>query len=646
MARNLNYAASGSKCGNGSSLSDANTSTCDTYGRLYDWATAMALPDCGYGTSCASQIGAKHRGICPSGWHIPSDAEWTTLTDYVGGNAGTKLKSSTGWNAYSGVPAGTDEYGFSALPGGYGYSGGGFYGVGNYGYWWSASEGNSSIAYGRSMDYYDEYVLYVNNYESYLYSVRCLKDEGEPAKSSSSKPQVAVSSSSSVRSSGPSVSYEGETYQTVVIGTQTWMARNLNYAASGSKCYDNDPANCATYGRLYNWATAMALPSICNSSSCSSQINAKHRGICPSGWHIPSDAEWTSLVNFAGGSTAGQILKAESGWNDYNGTSGNGANLLGFSALPGGYGNSGGNFYDVGNSGDWWSSTEDPAASAWDRIMRHYDADVGRYNYGKTNLYSVRCLKDEGEPAKSSSSQPQVAVSSSSSAQSSSSVAVSSSSTPPSNSSSSPQTGIIHGTPVTYQGETYQTVVIGTQTWMARNLNYAADSSKCYKDEPANCATYGRLYDWATAMALPSSCNGNSCSSQINAKHRGICPSGWHLPSNDDWDKLVRYVDGTSGTSSPYESPTAGPYLKATSGWNAYDGIPAGTDDFGFSALPGGYGSSGDRFYYVGTNGSWWSASEDVSYLAYGWGMFYYDERVGYGSSSKSILFSVRCVKD
>jgi uncharacterized protein (TIGR02145 family) len=493
---------------------------------------------------------------------------------------------------------------------------------------------------------------------------RCLNGEiqngaegggGEPVKSSSSKPQVAVSSSSSVRSSGPSVSYEGETYQTVVIGTQTWMARNLNYAVSGSKCYDNDPANCQKYGRLYDWATAMALPSNCNESSCSSQINAKHRGICPSGWHIPSTAEWTTLENFVGGSsTAGTKLKATSGW--YN--NGNGTDEFGFSALPGGLGLSDGGFSDVGNYGRWWSASEGISLNAYNRLMYYPSECAGYCNYRESDLYSVRCLKDEGEPAKSSSSQPQVAVSSSSSARSSSSVAISSSSTPPSSSSVAPssssafpssssvavpssssvstQTGVVYGPSVSYEGETYQTVVIGAQTWMARNLNYAADSSVCYNNEPANCATYGRLYDWVTAMALPDSCVSSECPLLINAKHRGICPSGWHIPSNAEWSTLISYVGSNAGTK-----------LKATSGWNSYSGVPAaaGTDSYGFAALPGGFGGSDGDFNYVGNFGSWWNATENGAYYAYIWRMRY-DEDVDSYVDYKDYLLSVRCVQD
>ena len=162
----------------------------------------------------------------------------------------------------------------------------------------------------------------------------------------------------------------------------------------------------------------------------------------------------------------------------------------------------------------------------------------------------------------------------------------------------------------------FRTVTIGTQTWMAENLNCDVAGSKCYNNQTSNCTTYGRLYDWATAMALPSSCNSTSCSGQIQSRHKGICPSGWNIPSNAEWDILYRYADGTSGTESPYDSPTAGRYLKATSGWSSCGPSGSGSsylceDAFGFSALPGGNGYSDGSFNNVGNNGSWWSDSEN-----------------------------------
>jgi uncharacterized protein (TIGR02145 family) len=122
------------------------------------------------------------------------------------------------------------------------------------------------------------------------------------------------------------------------------------------------------------------------------QINAKHRGICPSSWHIPSNAEWQKLVDFAGGDgVAGEKLKAKNGWNN----NGNGTDDFGFSALPGGrYG--GGLFGYTGSTGYWWSSTEINAygnAYVWD--MHNGSLDVFRGSFSKSSsLHSVRCVED------------------------------------------------------------------------------------------------------------------------------------------------------------------------------------------------------------------------------------------------------------
>ncbi|MCL2261218.1 MAG: hypothetical protein FWC15_07690 [Fibromonadales bacterium] len=197
------------------------------------------------------------------------------------------------------------------------------------------------------------------------------------------------------------VSCGGKTYNTVPIGDQVWMKENLDYDVPNSAtdvCYGNDPSNCVTYGRLYNWATAMNLPSDCNSGTCSEQIKTKHRGICPDGWHIPSKAEWGRLFTYVRGIN-GRIsgnLKAKTGWYDCgpSGLEGNKLceDIYGFSALPGGFGYSDGGFNDVGTVGYWWSVSED--GYAYYTAMFSYSQDTG-YNYGnQTSLRSVRCVQD------------------------------------------------------------------------------------------------------------------------------------------------------------------------------------------------------------------------------------------------------------
>jgi uncharacterized protein (TIGR02145 family) len=171
-------------------------------------------------------------------------------------------------------------------------------------------------------------------------------------------------------------------------------------------------------------------------------------------------------------------------------------------------------------------------------------------------------------------------------------------------------------------GRVYKTVRIGKQTWLAENLAFDYAGSKVYGNDLANVAKYGRLYNWETA--------------------KKAVPPGWHLPTNAEWDELVRFADGSKGTDSPYDSKTAGKLLKAASGWSK-DGN--GTDEHGFSALPGGGGYSGGDFDDVGSRGFWWSATEDGADGAYRRGMGYYED-VLYSNYYKDGLLSVRCLQD
>jgi len=169
-------------------------------------------------------------------------------------------------------------------------------------------------------------------------------------------------------------------------------------------------------------------------------------------------------------------------------------------------------------------------------------------------------------------------------------------------------------------GKVYKTVKIGNQVWMAENLNYAAPSSKCYNDDPANAEKYGRLYDWETA--------------------KKVCPTGWHLPSYDEWQTLVDFVGGEE---------IAGNKLKARSDWKK-DGN--GEDAYGFSALPGGcglpggYGVSLGGFFDAGLGGHWWSADENGSYDAYSRGMDYASESAYWSRRGKGMFYSVRCLQN
>ncbi|MDR1829721.1 MAG: fibrobacter succinogenes major paralogous domain-containing protein [Candidatus Fibromonas sp.] len=164
-------------------------------------------------------------------------------------------------------------------------------------------------------------------------------------------------------------SRDGKAYKTVKIEGQTWLAENLNFEAEGSKCYGDDPKNAEKYGRLYNWETA--------------------KEACPEGWHLPSNDEWKDLIKAAGFNMSGNNLKAKSGWRSFKGT-----DEFGFSALPGGYGHSDGNFSNVGIYGYWWSADEYFNDNACYWFMCFNESYASRGDNGKSNLFSVRCVQD------------------------------------------------------------------------------------------------------------------------------------------------------------------------------------------------------------------------------------------------------------
>jgi uncharacterized protein (TIGR02145 family) len=192
-------------------------------------------------------------------------------------------------------------------------------------------------------------------------------------------------------------SRDGDVYKTVKIGNQTWFAENLRFTGNipqvtsqqawaaiytdGNQTgqpawsyYDNDPNNNAVYGKLYNWYAV-------NTGT-----------LCPQGWHIPTDAEWTTLTNFLGGSVeAGVKIKSVTGWTDPNKA---GTNESGFTGLPGGGRHVYGGFNGLGNDGTWWSSTPEGTNDAWRWSVDSYYGFAIRYFNSMAYGFSCRCLRD------------------------------------------------------------------------------------------------------------------------------------------------------------------------------------------------------------------------------------------------------------
>src|SRR5690554_2300197 len=206
-------------------------------------------------------------------------------------------------------------------------------------------------------------------------------------------------------------SRDGNEYNWVQIGDQVWMAENLAYLPSVNRVADGseDAAgsyysvygydgtnvadakatdNYATYGVLYNWTAAM-------DGEASSTTNPSGiQGVCPAGWHLPSDAEWTELTDYLGGtSVAGGKLK-ETGTTHWASPNTGATNETGFTALPGGERYYDGAFYNIGYYGSWWSATELSATYAWYRSMDYDSSNVYRGDHNKEVGFAVRCLCD------------------------------------------------------------------------------------------------------------------------------------------------------------------------------------------------------------------------------------------------------------
>jgi uncharacterized protein (TIGR02145 family) len=195
---------------------------------------------------------------------------------------------------------------------------------------------------------------------------------------------------------GNTIIYEGQEYNTILIGSQCWMKENLNVGTMipGSQnqtnnsqiekyCYNDDPANCAVYGGLYQWDEMMqysTAPGV--------------EGICPVGWHIPTDGEWTTLTNYLGGETVAGGKMKEAGYAHWSPPNTGATNISGFTALPGGSRNGTGGFEILTYGNNLWSSTQSTGDNEWFRNLSYADIFIDRLLGYKTNGFSARCLKN------------------------------------------------------------------------------------------------------------------------------------------------------------------------------------------------------------------------------------------------------------
>lgn len=413
---------------------------------------------------------------------------------------------------------------------------------------------------------------------------------------------------------GTMTDQEGNTYKTVTIGTQTWMAENLRTTkyndgtdipniTNGNEWDDLiTGAYCAYstvhYGKLYNWYA----------------VNTGK--LAPEGWHIPTKDDWTQLITYIGGDTiAGGKLK-ETGTTHWYSPNTGATNEIGFTALPGGSYN-GLDFYGVGEQGMWWSTTEDEYLGAYTLCMSYYASNASIGHAIKELGISIRCICDETIEGIATDT-------------------------------SKIDTTITYGTMTDQEGNIYKTVTIGSQTWMAENLrttnyNDGASIPNIIVDDEwdtlttgAYCnynnttstdtiVTYGRLYNW-------------------HAVNTGkLAPEGWHVATDEDWNTLTIFLGGEN---------IAGGKLKETGTAHWTSNNTGATNEIGFTALPGGYRDYFDgTFCNVGYDCYWWSATEHFDEPNWYRNAWY--RRIT--NTSPTLIrttyytengFSIRCVKD
>jgi len=580
-----------------------------------------------------------------------------------------------------------------------------------------------------------------------------------------------------------SISYGGQTYSTVSIGSQCWFAENLNIGTkinNGSSepgchdlsgndqgiwscqvnnslvekyCYGDDSANCTTDGGLYEWAEAMNLPYDCNNATSTDNgngtytlacpsgaqtISAVQQGICPTGWHIPSFTEYQTLAQVSDPSceldcdngacscaTAGNKLKATS---EHSPITWDGSDIYNYSALPSGGRNSGGSFIYRGGYAGLWStvpSSDDPLYAWGVYLITGVPSAYGSSN-GRASGFSVRCIKDylpftltytAGANGSITGTSPQtvnymfngtaitaipatgyyfvnwsdgILTATRTDTNISANISVTA------NFAIIP-TFTSCGDDLFYGNEAYPTVLIGSQCWLAKNLdigtqvtsgssepnchdvsgddsgvwscqvNNSVVEKYCYENNSINCLTDGGLYEWSEALQLPYDCNNATstdngdgtytlvCSTSgtktISAAQQGICPTGWHIPAFTEWQTLARNADPDCGLScesgGECSCTTAGDKLKATDTHTptAWDG----TDIYNFSVIPSGDRFSDGPFYYRESNNNIWSSIPNPNNNLNAWSVAFnsYDT-IMYGvySGYRSGGFSVRCIKD
>ena len=738
------------------------------YGPLYNWYTV------------------KTGKLCPEGWHVPSNEEWATLVNYVGGVeiAGAKLKEA-GSDHWSSPNIGMNSVGFSALPGGLRYGivhsdSGNFVGVRESGDWWTSSEYDGSIG---AHDYCMSSLAWISagcitSFES-GHNVRCIgpvipipevstanvtdittttcmcggfiiNDQDSVILSRgvcwSTRPEPditdektiddlesdsfvsnmtgltantvyyvrAYATNGSGTGYGKAISFktkhdnehfimdmDGNEYDTVVIGDQIWLKENLKTtryndgtnipktADAEAGIFPKTPSYAwhkndssfykETYGALYNWYVV------------------ESDKLCPAGWHVPSDIEWSMLENYLGGKEVAGGKMKEAGtahWYDPNVGADNSS---GFTALPGS---------TIGIVGCWWSASQIDGTSAWLRFLTNSSPVIIRGDVSKGGLNSIRCLKyaEKRIPVLITNKVDSI---SQTEASSGGKVIYDGGSQITSrgvcwNTSPNPEitgdktmdedgagdfmsrltglhahtvyyirayatneSGTGYGKELTFttlpvvngdsiyntdsvvdlDGNVYRTVKIGAQIWLAQNLKTTRYNTGIEIPLVEDSSSWGSLKTAAYCWYGKDSANYEKDYGKLYNWYAvnsvDLCPAGWHVPSEEEWLELINSLGGKN---------SGGGKLKET-GFEHWPSPNTGaTNEVGFTALNGGFRNHDGRIFpyspYDGYpyDGYWWSSSTDESDAPWYINLNYASIQIIINGCTKEVGFSVRCM--
>ena len=496
-----------------------------------------------------------------------------------------------------------------------------------------------------------------------------------------------------------SITYGGQIYNTVKIGQQCWLKENLNIGTMIPEsqaqtnndtiekyCNGNIESNCDIYGGLYSWDEMM-------------QYNSTEgiQGICPKGWHIPDEEDLTMLTDNLGTlSFAGGKMK-ELGLNHWAWPNIGATNNSGFTALPGGWKNENGGFVPPFYQATFWSSSENATSNAWSVYLNYGNTNALNYDYWeKTRALSVRCLMNVPNlPTVNTSDILNISqttaisggnvITDGGSNVTAKGVCWSTESNPnifDSHTVDGIQTGqfvsnlsgltegtiyylrayatnssgtsygnrlkftslyspVECGNTLSYGGQIYNTVQIGQQCWFKENLNIGiqlADNvdqtdngvieKYCYNNLENNCIVYGGLYQWNEAVQY-----------MTTEGTQGICPSGWHLPTNSEWTDLSNYLGSIF---------VVGGFLKEAGFEHWLTPNIGATNTSGFTSLPGGlYEKQYASFTYLNTYAHFWTSSQYDMSNAKAWYQQYDSKRISWSNFwVKTYGFSVRCIKN